>query len=237
MRFISPFFRVSAREISASSRKLPLRSADSRLLWTSAPSQKSPTAFQPRQGDQSPLSAPPTSSAQLNDVIQDPNVANPPVSNPISFRIHPVKRPAHLVQPPQVESEPPGDDAPSEDDVRSPPIFMPILFLGLSGSIFYLSAAWYSNHENARMVEKISKGGIFGNFSSFIGRGEGSASERWNNYRNRVSEPQLQAAHKQDIAERLGTRLNSIIGFCDSVGLPAGAKTFVAKMYCWGSDR
>lgn len=247
---LAPLLRIVSRQEShviVSSRCSPIAgftaSAGIRFASSQTPFRCTPNLLQRQLPPRPPPSTPSRKPEDLfpeSFPLKEEDLVNP------SGRIYDVRRPPGDEVAHQEQSQPAPDFnqealryAVPLSEARTPSFFRPILFLGFSGVIFYYTAAKLSldqTRETADQVIESNKGGIFGDFSSFFGKsgnGEGSKDPRRH---ERISENQMRAVNKQELAERLGRKLNRLMGWCDQIGLPAEGKKFIGRMYTWGAE-
>lgn len=82
------------------------------------------------------------------------------------------------------------------------------------------------------MADEIGGGTFssFGSLASFFGGGESVGASS-------VGEKKLRIAKKQEIAERLGNRMDWILGWCDQLGLDGKVKEVVGTVYLGLAER
>lgn len=120
-------------------------------------------------------------------------------------------------------------------EAKIPSIFRPLLFFGLGSTLLLYGAAYYSVKQTDEAAVRIRKegGGIF-DFSTFFGA---SGNGKGSNSLAGIDEGKMKVAQKQALAEKLGWRLDWLLGWCDQLGVPQGGKQFVARTFTWGAER
>lgn len=111
---------------------------------------------------------------------------------------------------------------------RPPSATRAFLFFCFGSLATYGVAGYISNSETSSLASSIRASSArswgFGDFSSFFGGGGDASADG-------LSERQLRAAKKHELAERLGMRLEWIVGWCDQLGLPQSVKEVVGRSY------
>ncbi|PWN31715.1 uncharacterized protein FA14DRAFT_162631 [Meira miltonrushii] len=121
-----------------------------------------------------------------------------------------------------------------ESEAKPPKILEPILYLFVAGATAYTWAAWKTVKETKAIANGIREGSdVFGDFTSFLsarlsGDDKGASGG--------ISEAQLRSARRHELAVRLGWRMQWLMGWCDQLYLPKGAKQAIGSAYLTVAD-
>lgn len=116
-----------------------------------------------------------------------------------------------------------------ESEAKPPKIIKPILYLFAVGTAAYLWAAWKTVKETKAIAKDIREGSdVFGDFTSFL---SARLSGDDNGASGGISEAQLRSASKHELAVRLGWRMQWLMGWCDQLYIPKGAKQAIGSAY------
>lgn len=116
-----------------------------------------------------------------------------------------------------------------ESEAQTPKIFRPILYFLAVGTISFTWAAWKTVSETKTIAHDVKKGSdVFGDFTSFL---SSRLSADNKGVSEGISEAQLRSAQKHQTAVRFGWRMQWLMGWCDQLCIPKGAKDAIGSTY------
>ncbi|SPO32791.1 related to PCP1 - mitochondrial serine protease [Ustilago trichophora] len=124
---------------------------------------------------------------------------------------------------------------------QQPSITRALLFLFGFSALTFTGAAYYSLRETEHIASEIrGSRDVFAHLSSFFSSSSSSNSsnssggEIWG---PGVTEKALMAAKQQETAQRLGLRMQYLVGWCQQLHLPQGVTEFVGRSYIILAER
>lgn len=118
---------------------------------------------------------------------------------------------------------------------QQPSVTRAVLFLFGFSALTFTGAAYYSLRETEHIASEVrGSRDVFAHLSSFFSSSSssnsssGSGSEVWG---PGVTEKALMAAKQHETAQRLGLRMEYLVGWCQQLHLPQGVTEFVGRSY------
>ena len=117
--------------------------------------------------------------------------------------------------------------------IQPPSIGRAVGFFLAFGAFSFGAAAYTSLRDTQQVAEEVKAAqGPFGNLSSFFSRGStGDDSRGEDTWGPGITEKKLLIAKRHETAERLGVRMEWLMGWCDQLGLPEALKEAVGRGY------
>lgn len=139
-------------------------------------------------------------------------------------------RPRTVIQR-QAASQPDSDEEgplpPPPEDVSAPSIPRALLFLYGFSSLALGGAALYSLRDTQHVADELRGArDVFGSISSYLTGDEGMSI--WG---RGVTEKRLQMVKKHETAERLGVRMQWLMGWCEQLHLPSSVTETIGRAY------
>ncbi|PWY96992.1 hypothetical protein BCV70DRAFT_203259 [Testicularia cyperi] len=159
-----------------------------------------------------------------------------------AFRAH-VNPPPPPPQPPQQPGQDHDQELRSDVDWKTQRVAPPssaraIAFLLGFTALSFGGAAYYSLKDTEHVAAELrSSRDVFANITSFFSsKTTGDDVHGADIWGTGVTERRLLIAKKHEIAERLGRRMEWIVGWCDQLGLPSGLTQAVGRSYVMVAD-
>lgn len=122
-----------------------------------------------------------------------------------------------------------GLPTPPPSEAQQPSISRALLFLFGLSALSFTGAAYYSLKDTEHIASELrSSRDVFSNISSFFNSPDTGSSEVWG---AGITEKRLLVAKKHETAERLGLRMQWLMGWCEQLRLPAPVTEFVGRNY------